>query len=79
MCLTVVAVLVDLRVRANLHRSVTWHLWDPSVQVSAHFKVVMLIDAFELLRDAQLLITRLKGHLGLPREHPTYSKHTKGG
>lgn len=68
--LTVVAVLVDLRVGVNLHGGAPRHLRDPAVQGAAHHQVIVLVDAFELLPDGQLLIPWQKGHLSLPCELP---------
>lgn len=66
--LTVVAVLVDLRVRVDLHAGAARQLGDPAVQRGGHDQVVVLIDAFKLLPDDQLLVPWHEGHLGLPGE-----------
>ncbi len=79
LCLTVVAVLVDLRVRVGLHGGAARHLRDPTFQGGAHHQVVVLINAFELLPDGQLLIPWQKGHLSLPCELPPYRGQRGGG
>lgn len=79
LCLTVVAVLIDLRVALNLHSGAARHLRDPAFQGGAHHQVVMLIDAFELLPDGQFLIPWQKGHLSLPCELPPYRRQRRGG
>lgn len=79
LCLTVVAVLVDLRVRVDLHRGTACHLRDPAFQGGAHCQVVVLIDAFELLPDGQLLIPWQKGHLCLACELSPYRRQTTRG
>lgn len=66
--LTVVAVLVDLGVGLDLHGGAGRHLGHPALHVGAHHQVVVLVDAFEFLRDGQLLIPRQKGHVGPPCE-----------
>lgn len=76
--LTVVAVLVDLRVRVDPHGGATRHLRDPALQGGAHCQVVVLIDAFELLPDGQLLIPWQKGHLSLPYKLPPYRGQRRG-
>lgn len=76
--LTVVAVLVDLRVRADLHSGSLRHLGDPAFQAGFHHQVVMLIDASELLPDGQFLIPWQKGHLSLPCELPPFRGQRKG-
>lgn len=77
--LTVVAVLVDLRVRVDLHSGAARHLRDPAFQGGAHRQVVVLIDAFEHLPDGQLLIPWQKGHISLPCELPSYRRQRRGG
>lgn len=77
--LTVAAVLIDLRVRIDLHGGAARHLRDPAFQGGAHRQVVVLIDAFELLPDGQLLIPWQKGHLGLPCELPPYRGQKRRG
>lgn len=77
--LTVVAVLIDLRIRLNLHGGAVRHLRDPAFQGGAHHQVVVLIDAFELLPDGQLLIPWQKGHLNLPCELPPYRGQRRRG
>lgn len=77
--LTVVAVLVDLGIRADLHVGATGHLGDPAFQGGAHHQVVVFIDAFELLPDGQLLIAWQEGHFSLPCELPPYRGQRRGG
>lgn len=72
--LTIVAVLIDLRVWVNLHGGAARHLRDPALHGGAQCQVVVLVDAFELLPDGQLLIPWQKGHLGLSCELPPYGE-----
>lgn len=66
--LTVVAVVVDLRVRLDLHGGAVRNLRNPPVHGGGHHQVVVLVDAFEFLSDGQLLVPRLERDLHLPRE-----------
>lgn len=77
--LTVAAVLVDLRVGLDLHGGATRHLGHLALHVGAHYQVVVLVDAFEFLPYAQLLIPRQKGHVGLPCELAPWPKQRRGG
>lgn len=66
--LTVAAVMVDLGIRLDLHGGAVGNLGDPAVHGGAHHQVVVLVDAFELLPDGQLLVPGLERDLHLPRE-----------
>lgn len=65
--LTVAAVLVDLGVGVDLNRGSLRNLGNLSFKSGVNHQVVMLIDAFEILRDGQPLAAWLEGHIG-----PTY-------
>lgn len=66
--LTVVAVMVDLGIRLDLHSGAVGNFGNPSFYGGAHHQVVVLVDAFELLPDGQLLVPRLERDLHLARE-----------
>lgn len=60
--------MVDLRIRLDVHGGAVRNFRNPALHGGAHHQVVVLVDAFELLSDGQLLIPRLERDLDLPRE-----------
>lgn len=64
--LTVSVVLVDLLVRADLDRGSRQDGGQTSLQLGAHHQVVVLVDSFKLLLDAQTLVTGLEDDFSLP-------------
>ncbi|XP_034722409.1 uncharacterized protein LOC117941512 [Etheostoma cragini] len=59
----------DLLVGADLDRGAQGDGGDPALQLGAHHHVVVFVDPFELLPDAQALVAGLEDDLGLPRKH----------
>lgn len=67
--LTVSVVLVDLLVWVDLDGGSQLDGGQTSLQLGAHHQVLVFIDSFKLLLDAQTLVTGLEDHLGLPGKH----------
>lgn len=67
--LTVSVIVVDLLVWADLDGGSQWDGWHTSLQLGAHHQVVMFIDSFKLLFDAESLATRVEDHFSLPEKH----------
>lgn len=69
--LTVPVVVVDLFVWIDLNSGSQWDGWHAPLQLSAHHQVVVFINSFELLFDAESLAPRIEDHLSLPEKHAT--------
>lgn len=69
--LTVSVIMVDLFVWIDLNSRSQWDGWHTPLQLSAHNQVVMFIDSFKLLFDAESFATRIEDHLSLPEKHAT--------
>lgn len=61
--------MVDLLVWADLDGGVQGNVRQTSLQLGAHHQVVVLVDSFEPLLDAETLITGVEYHLSLPSKH----------
>lgn len=67
--LTVSVILVDFLVWVDLDGGSQRDGRQTSLQLGADHQVVVFIDSFKLLFDAQTLVTGLEDHLGLPGKH----------
>lgn len=76
--LTVGAVLVDLCVRVDLNCGSLRNLRNLSFKSGVNNQVVVLINAFELLRDGQAFPARLEGHISLTSELSAWQTGERG-
>lgn len=76
--LTVGAVLVDLCVGVNLNCGSLRNLRNLSFKSGVNHQVVVLINAFELLRDSQPFPAWLEGHVDLTSELSAWQTGQRG-